>query len=94
MKLTDLEVKVVRVLSEENGNGYRLQDTDEFFGDYLCLWYFKGIDNKVLRGVLSSLVKKEVIEVDKEVIEDMDTGDFKESTVKMGNKWNEAIESI
>ena len=94
MRLTDLEIKVVRVLSEENGNGYRLQDTDEIFGDYLCLWYFKGIDNKVLRGVLSSLVKKEVIEIDKEVIEDMDTGDFEESTVKMGNKWNEAIESI
>ena len=93
MKLTNLETKVVKVLSEENGNGYRLQDTD-VFGDYLCLWYFKGIDNKILRGVLSSLVKKEVIKIDKEVIEDMDTGDFEESVVKMGNKWNEAIQSI
>ena len=51
---TNLEKWVMGILAEPNGNGEMI---DNHFGDYLCLYGF-GIDNKVLRGVLSSLVKK------------------------------------
>lgn len=55
--LTELEKRVIKVLREPNGNGTEI---DTFTEDYISLFNF-GIDNRVLRGVLSSLVKKELI---------------------------------
>lgn len=59
MKYTELEKSVMETLSHPNGNG-EMCGVNE--GDYLELWNFK-MDNKVLRGVLSSLVKKDIIKI-------------------------------
>lgn len=60
--LTDLEKKVIKVLREPNGNGETI-DTNN--ADYISLFNFE-IDNKILRGVLSSLVKKNIIVLSEE----------------------------
>lgn len=57
--LTELEREVVKVLREPNGNGTEI---DNKTSDYLNVFCF-GIDSKILRGVLSSLVKKNIIEI-------------------------------
>lgn len=57
MGFTELEKLVLDVLSKPNDNGEMIA-VDR--GDYLELFAF-GIDNKTLRGVLSSLVKKQII---------------------------------
>lgn len=60
--LTNLERKVIEILREPNGNG-EIIDTNN--SDYISLFSF-GIDNKILRGVLSSLVKKNIIIIEEE----------------------------
>lgn len=57
--LTELEREVVKVLREPNGNGTEIDNKTR---DYLSLFWFD-IDSKILRGVLSSLVKKNIIEI-------------------------------
>ena len=59
LKYTELEKSVMETLSHPNGNGEMVGVNS---GDYLELWDFK-IENKILRGVLSSLVKKDIIKV-------------------------------
>lgn len=65
--LTELERRVLKVLGEPNGNGTEI-DTVTY--DYLCLFCFY-LDNKILRGVLSSLVKKGLIVIDSEGVDDI-----------------------
>jgi hypothetical protein len=67
MELTKLEKEVLTVLREPNGNGNKI-DTE--YADYLCIFCF-GLDNKVLRGVLSSLVKKGLIVIESEEVDDI-----------------------
>lgn len=59
MKFTDLEKQVIDVLKQPNGNGEVITD---YFEDYISLFAF-GMDNKTLRGVLASLIKKNIIHV-------------------------------
>ena len=73
--LTELEKNVLRTLSEPNGNG---NEIDTNYADYLCIFCFEISDRKVLGGVLSSLVKKELIVLDTEGVDDI--GDL--TTVK------------
>lgn len=59
MNFTELEKSVMETLSHPNGNGEMVGINQ---GDYLELWGFD-IPNEVLRGVLSSLVKKDIIQL-------------------------------
>ena len=56
---TELEIKVMKVLSKPNGNGEMIGIV---YVDYINLYDF-GIDNKILRGLLSYLVKKDIIRI-------------------------------
>lgn len=74
MKYTELEFKVMEMLGKPNDNGETIGVN---YGDYICLFNF-GIENKRLRGVLASLVKKDIIIIwddgDGEVIELTENG--------------------
>lgn len=62
LHLTELEKEVIKVLREPNGNGTEI---DTYTEDYISLFDF-GIDGKILRGVLASLVKKNIIILNEE----------------------------
>ena len=59
IELTDLEVKIVEWIKAQLADGI-----DQIFGE--DIEYGTGIDNKVARGALSSLVKKGAIDVNTE----------------------------
>lgn len=79
MKYTELEIKVMDVLSKPNDNGEMIGINT---GDYLCLYDFE-IDGKVLRGVLSSLVKKGIIQLWSERVDDLEYGITDETIVEL-----------
>lgn len=59
--LTDLEKQLLNEIAKQDGNGECIMESD-FKSQYLSILMIT-IPNKILRGVLSSLVKKEFIEV-------------------------------
>lgn len=59
--MTVLESQVMEVLGKPNGNGENIRFND-YHRDYESLFDF-GMETKILRGVLSSLIKKGLIEV-------------------------------
>lgn len=59
--MTALETKVMDTIGKPNGNGENIRFND-WHQDCMSIFDF-GIDNKVLRGVLSSLIKKGYITV-------------------------------
>ena len=60
VKLTNLEKQVINEMIQKDGNGEYILDTG---GQYLSVLGIT-LSMKQLRGVLSSLVKKELIEID------------------------------
>ena len=91
MKNVNLKKKkkeVLKTLSEPNGNGTVI-GTNKFEYDYLCIFCFS-IDNKTLRGVLSSLVKKELIIIESEGVDDI--GEL--STVRFTEKGFELAHNL
>lgn len=79
---TDLENEVLKTLSNANGNGNYI-DTD--YSDYIEIFNFT-ISDKVLRGVLSSLVKKNIIVIEYDDVDDiglMSTVKFTEEGYKI-----------
>lgn len=65
--LTELEKVAMNVLANPNGNG-EVIDTE--YADYIEIFNFP-IENKLLRGVLSSLVKKGFISIEYDDVDDI-----------------------
>jgi hypothetical protein len=60
--LTELEKQVLTEIKKQDGNGEYILES-EFKSQYLSILMIT-VPNKILRGVLSSLVKKDFIEIE------------------------------
>lgn len=65
--LTELEKVAMDVLANPNGNG---ETIDTEYADYIEIFNFP-IENKLLRGVLSSLVKKGFVIIEYDDVDDI-----------------------
>lgn len=85
--LTELEKQLLNEISLKDGNGEYILESD-FKSQYLSILNIT-IPNKILRGVLSSLIKKEYIRV-KNIVD----GDINDSEIILKDKAIEYYKSV